>query len=96
MGETLSAQVISMGARLVADRSGAVKAESSGHIAEIDLLQPPFESELTAGPRLWLRRWLWRRQLRAAFRHEPDAVLKDFGLSRDRLEGCLARPFWRA
>lgn len=95
MGETLSAQVISMGARLVADRPGAVKTRRPGRITHIDLLRPAFESELTAGPHLWLRRWLWRRRLRATFRHEADTVLEDFGLSRDRLERCLAQPFWR-
>lgn len=96
MGETLSAQVISIGGRLVADRPGAVKAGKPGRMAGIDLLQPLFESELTAGPRLWLQRWLWRRRLHAAFRHEADTALEDFGLSRDRLERYLAQPFWRA
>ena len=96
MGETLSAQVISMGARLVADRPAAVKAARPDRTTSIDLLRPAFESELTAGPRLWLRRWVWRRRLHGAIHSEADTVLEDFGLSRDRLERYLAKPFWRA
>lgn len=96
MGETLSAQIISLGAHLVAERSGAVKAGRASGPANIDLLQPSFETELPAGPQLWLRRLLWRRRLRAAFNQEADAVLEDFGLRRDRLKRYLAQPFWRA
>ncbi|MGX1789519.1 hypothetical protein ACWIGM_22415 [Bosea sp. NPDC055332] len=96
MGETLSAQVISLGARVVAERSGAVKIGLAGCTANTDLLRPSFEAELMAGPRLWLRRLLWRRRLHAAFHDEADAVLEDFGLSRERLERYLAQPFWRA
>lgn len=96
MGETLSAQVISLGVRVVAERSGAVKIGGVSRPSSTDLLRPSFEAELTAGPRLWLRRLLWRRRLRAAFHSEADAVLEDFGLSRETLERSLAQPFWRA
>ncbi|SFC93598.1 hypothetical protein SAMN05428997_11429 [Bosea sp. CRIB-10] len=96
MGETLSAQVISLGARVVVERPGAVKIAPASRTASTDLLKPSFEIELTAGPRLWLRRLLWRCRLRAAFHGEADAVLEDFGLSRETLERYLAQPFWRA
>ena len=95
MGETLSAQVISLGAHLVAERSGAVKAGPASDATRNDLLRPSFEAELPAGPRLWLRRLLWRRRLRAAFHDEADTVLEDFGLSPASLERYLAQPFWR-
>jgi uncharacterized protein YjiS (DUF1127 family) len=110
MDETLSAQVISMptqargkrGRLLDADTSvvkgetGAVKAGRTSSRAQIDLLRPPFEAEQGARLHLWLRRWLWRRRLHAAFRYEADGALEDFGLSRERLDRYLARPFWRA
>lgn len=96
MGETLSAQVILLGARVVAERPEAVKIGRPSHTDSADLLRPSFEAELTAGPRLWLRRLLWRRRLRAAFHDEPDTVLEDFGLSRERLKRYLSQPFWRA
>ncbi|AZO80087.1 hypothetical protein B5U98_09510 [Bosea sp. Tri-39] len=73
-----------------------VKSRRTSRTANTDLLRPSFETELTARPRLWLRRLLWRRQLHAAFHDEADAVLEDFGLSRERLERYLAQPFWRA
>lgn len=96
MVEIQSAQIIPMGARVVAERSGSVKMRRDSVAAGPDLLRPSFEIGASEGPWLWLRRLIWRRRLRGAFRHEPDAVLEDFGLSRDRLERYLAQPFWRA
>lgn len=110
MGEAQSAQIIPIIvhagpgrgcpagriARLVAGSPGAVKADRGGADAGGDLLRPSFEAALGEGPRLWLRRLLWRRRLRAAFGHETEAVLGDFGLTKESLERYLARPFWRA
>lgn len=108
MAEILSAQVVSIAAYaglehgpllrpdagVVKREAAGVKASQVGTRAERDLLWPAFEAK-QSGPRLWLRRWLWRQQLRAAFRYEADGVLEDFGLSRDQLDHYLARPFWQ-
>lgn len=53
-----------------------------------------FEHEAHSPLALWLRRWAWRRRLRALLR-EPDAVLADFGTTRAALLAYLRRPLWR-
>ena len=77
-----------------ADGDGPAAPAAWRQVNRALLTDAPFEQEAHSTPILWLRRWAWRRRLRALLR-EPDAVLADFGTTRSALLAYLRRPLWR-
>ncbi|MCO6185634.1 DUF1127 domain-containing protein [Rhizobium sp. L1K21] len=45
---------------------------------------------------LWSRRWRIRRQMARDLPSFNEAVLEDFGMSRQEALGEIDKPFWRA
>lgn len=48
---------------------------------------------LTLG--VWYRNWSLRRHLARDLAGQPDSVLLDMGMTRQKLHEELAKPFWR-